>query len=290
MRRFTAAIFVILLFAAFPLQADDPVNAPQRYRLSFGAGEGDAVNATTAFEIAIDVRTGEGAPKPVAFSTANREEEQYSERVLTANAKGPTALRRHYSLYSDKDVDSDSKEKVDTSLQGRTFTIRRVNGKVVVAPAKGIPAKHIEHLKDALDNTATRQFYPNRPLAVGDTWAMDVKEIAKAFPGASKAVVHGKLEEITTYRGLQCARVHAELIVEGKLAGTPATMKMNLSGELMQSLEPQRAISISLAGPITIAGTGKVDGILLIMTGQGSGTLKYEMSEIAGKPLPAAEG
>ena len=250
------------------------------YTLKANATVGDRESDSSLFDLDLTIATPDGKP---LLHTGSIEKERYEESTLAAEKGAPLALRRTYQVASDQDIDhATGKSTTDTSLQGVTVTVRRVNDKVVVTAENGpLSQKNQDKLKDALDNMS-REVYPDHPVSPGDTWTNPLPSFQKSVAGAESASCTGTFVDIEQAAGYQCARLHFVIVAIGKVPNTPATMKLEIAGDVLHAIAPQCALSVHLSGPMTIEGAGKIQGVDMVMKGSGTMSLAVTALKFAG--------
>lgn len=259
---------------------------PPKYLLKESVAAGDVSEVETEFGMAMDTKAvfqGKTAP---AISISSRERQKYREEVLAAGSKGPSALRRTYSIAREAEKTPEGQKVRVLSLQGKTVVLKKAGSKTAVTVNKGkLSAEDRRELLDDL-NTAEGQFFADRPVAIGEEWEVDAARLASSFGDFgkdSRVAARGRLEEIVERHGIQCARVSIQLQVEGQPSAEPYRMSMDFRGELLHALDLQRTLSVQAAGPVTLR--GKQDGIQI--TGEGNAEFRWTHRpvKVAGKPV-----
>jgi hypothetical protein len=165
--------------------------------------------------------------------------------------------------------------RTDKAMHGRKVTLFTKDGQLVREGADGLGEKDLKGL--TLNNVEGR-FFPDKPVAVGDTW--EIKgDAVRDFLGSSEEIkdasLKSKLTSIKEIDKRRCAVINATLEMSGKapneigftgkmdveivvwiergyLLSAKGKGKMTLKGENDQ-------FSMSGEGPITIETTNKID-------------------------------
>jgi hypothetical protein len=266
--------------------------AQQKYRLRSVEQVGDLSRFESAMEMSIDMKLRAGDQPVPGLKFGNREVETYSEEILSVDPKGPSGLRRVYSVSRSTETDPTgvAKEKV-SSLQGKTVAIRRRGGKVVVTSTPGkLAPEDQKPLLDDLDNDEAALF-PNRDVAPGDEWTVDPRMAARIFDGVETAAVRCRFEEVTEYAGHQCARLRLAIDLVGHLEGMPGLLTMKLAGDGYYALDLERPLALDLAGTFTMEGKSTENGTTVVYTGDGTFRAKEttQWLKIGGKPITSKE-
>jgi len=288
-RRFPLASLSLLLSVS--LLATGAVYAQQKQQLREVVAVGDTAVVESSLDLNLQVggTAGELEIPPLKF--ASREREKYTQAVLAAGKEGATAIRRVYEISRGVETDPTGRQEVKTSsLQGKTVVVKRVGGKVVVTPAKGkLSAEDHKNLLSALDDSGL-DFYPENEVTPGEEWTLNPQLAMGILPGADKATVKGRFEEVMPYAGRSCARIHMTVMVEGTNEEFGGTLTMNLTGDVYLALDIQRTIAMELSGPVTLKGESKQEGQVIALNGDGRMTVKERRQwlKLAGKPVPKA--
>lgn len=278
------AVLALGAWAAAPAQEA----AEQRFLLREASAAGDVSEVESTFSMVMDTKAVVEGKSVPSITLSSRERQKYREEVLSADAKGPTGVRRTYTIAREAEKTPEGEKVRVLSLQGKTLVLKKVKGKSVLTLAKGklSPEDRAEVLDD-LDSDPS-QFFSDKPVAVGEEWEADPKQLAATFGnlGAeSKASLRARFEEIVQKDGHRCARVSIRLQVEGMPAGEKYRMTMDMGGELFHALDLNRTLSVQATGPMTLKGQdGGVD-----LTGEGTGEFRWTHRplKIAGKPVVA---
>ncbi|MFN3653626.1 MAG: hypothetical protein ACK47B_28945 [Armatimonadota bacterium] len=276
--------------AAVLLATGSAAQQPKKYTLKELVAAGDVSTNESVMAVSMDVTlSGSGLDLP-PIRYASREREKYTETILAADSKGPSALRRVYSIARVQETNEAGQPETRVlGRQGKTVTVRRSGGKTTVTVARGtLAAEERDELKGALEDSGFH-FFPPRALAVGEEWAVDPKAAQRLFQGATKAELTGRLVGIKPFAGRQCAHVAITLDLEAAEEGAPGPLKAQLTGDLYHALDLQRTLSARLRGPAGMTGTIDEDGVKGELNGQGTMELSWTSSwqKVAGKPVPA---
>jgi len=260
----------------------------QKYRLRDDDAVGDLSVTESSLSLRMDIQATANGQKSPTFQLANQGQEKYAQTVLALGKnRQPSAIRRTYTVARTVETEpGKSPQRKTLSVEGKTVTIRKSGGKVVVTVAKGkISAEDRKDLLDELE-ASEEEFFPKRDVAPGDTWTINSKQLAKAFGGAGRGTVRGRFIEVVSYAGRRCARIQIDLEVTTKAPGVPILMKLNLSGDAYHALDIQRTLAVTLAGPVTAKGQAREQGMTILFSGNGTVQMKMtaDWQKVGGKP------
>lgn len=266
-----AALRSLVFTLAVTAATTAPAFAQQKYRFRAALSAGDLSAVDSTMDLSLSTQVSANGAQAAELTFVKREHEKFSEEILAADPAGPSRIRRVYTLSRGLETDPDGKEKrIVSSLQGRTVTVQRRGGQVVVSCAQGrlAPADRKSVMK-ALDQFDSR-FFPDRDLAPGDEWTVDPQQWSDSFEGMSKVQVQCKFQDVVPYEGHPCAQIHITMDMSGQPAGTPAPMTMRLAGELYFATDLQRTLSIALSGPVNMSAQSRENGVALTIAGEGT--------------------
>jgi hypothetical protein len=165
-------------------------------------------------------------------------------------------------------------------LHGQTVVSRYTNGIWTRTLKNGVPTPEQE--RKLRDETADNTFYPDRAVAVGETWTVP-SERFKSLLGSgftSRGRMTCTLVRITELEGEKCAVIKANVEASGKrldpsnkegkiTAGLHGTIYHSLKDQLdvraelqgrikfeSQRTEGNHEVAITMSGPVTFSGTG----------------------------------
>jgi hypothetical protein len=276
-----AALALLLTLGAGSVLAQERV----RIREVSALGDVSEVEDTTDMSLTVRV-TVDGQEAPRA-EFVKREREKYVETVLGTASGRKARARRTYSISraAESGPEGKLKQRVST-VQGKTVTVRLVNGQATVTPSRGrIAPQDAAALKSDFSRAAGSVF-PDRELSVGEEWSVDPNALSAVFGEVDRAEVRGRFEEITEHGGYRCARMRLDVTVEGKASGSPFPITMKLAGQRFYALDLNRPIELDMSGPITLNGETKEGGRTIVLAGEG--TFKARQTarwlKVAGKP------
>jgi hypothetical protein len=164
------------------------------------------------------------------------------------------------------------KQPVPSGLAGKTLTLTRDGDKVTVDPQVD-PAAEKEVTNLFKDDT---NFFPKKPISVGDTWEIDPNEFKSMLPpgGQANGKASGKLLSVETVNGRQVADVEVNLSISAAVQGI--TMKFDMQGKGKVDVASGQPVEMEMKGPIKGSGRqqtpqGAVD---IAMDGNMSMTMK----------------
>jgi hypothetical protein len=265
--------------------------AQQKYQLKGSVAAGDLSSVDSSEDMSLTFTVKANGDDAGQFVLSKREREVYTEQTVAATAKGPSVLRRTYSVARGVDTDptTGQEHQRTSSLQGKTVVIRREGDVVKVSADKGqLAAADRKALHEALDHS-DMDLMPDHDVAPGDEWSVDPKFAASAFEGLDKADIKCRFVEVAQHAGRQCAHVQINLELTGEPEGSPGPITMKLSGDMYEPLDLHRSLGVDLNGPITLTGRQAKDGVTLFF--QGDGTMRIHETrrwlKVNGKAIAA---
>jgi hypothetical protein len=279
-RLFAASMAVLLALLA----AGTGALGGQAYRLKDGSAAGDVYTSDDTQQMDMNITAiAEGIEVPdLKFSM--REREKYTETSLYERGQD-WSIRRTYSIKRSFETTPDLEQKNEvSSLQGMTVTITSKAGKITITPAKGkLAAKDRQELLEELNDPEEMEFYPDRPVAVGEEWTITPRKLGPF----TKAEVKARFEEVIQFAGLRCARVSVAMTGELQAADFPGTATVEVKGSVYHALDLHRDVAYTMAGPFKIEGKQEQDGRTIEMRGTGTAAMKLTRVwlKVAGKPV-----
>jgi len=272
--RFRAARWISLSLCVGALAAAAAF-AQEKYRLRDTYAVGDLCVVDSSVDLDLELSVSAPGQEIHSLPMVTRSRENYREAVLATDARGPSGLRRSYTIARSVTLDPSLEErKAVLPLQGKTVTIQRKGGKVVVAVTPGkLALKEQQPLSRELDHP-DMEFFPDREVAVGEEWPIDPELMMRRFPGLERADAKYQFQEVVQYSGHPCARIHVTMEIAGQPpeAGTPLTAQ--LSGDLYHALDLKRTLAYDFSGPTTIKAEKDEHGISV--TVEGTGTMRVK--------------
>lgn len=264
----------------------------QKYRLRdrFAAGDLSSVDSAEDMSLTVSVRAnGEDVTQ---FIMGKREREVYEEQLVATDSRGPSVLRRTYSVARGVDADptTGQEHRRVSSLQGKTVVIRRDGDTVKVTADRGkLAPEDRRTLLEALDH-ADMDLMPDHDVAPGDEWSVDPRFAASSLEGVRKADIKCRFLEVAQHAGRQCAHIRVNIDLDSQPENSPGSITMKLSGDLYQALDLKRSFGVELSGPVTLTGREAKDGVTYFFSGEGSMRIKETRRwlKVNGKPVSAA--
>jgi hypothetical protein len=287
MSRASTALLAFLLVGG--VGAAKAVGAADRYRFEPRVSVGDVYEVTARRTQNVKIPAApEGDEAATGFVMTS--ETKTLREVLAERAGQATELRLTFLVAGMETTAADGK-KLGMSLPnaGRTFLLRKKNGKVVVTSADGKVDKATRQgFSNTLDLAGPIRF-PKVELAVGDDW--DVPGEENATTGTVERT-QAKFTGVTEEQGEPRARIQiskSTIISSGlPIPGVSSfSMTTRLEGHLQYSARRQRPIEMTLVGPTQMTGTTMKDGKEFPFTTSGETRETYEEKwiKIAGKPV-----
>jgi hypothetical protein len=246
-------------------------SAQQKYQLQNHYAVGDTGDTQSTMDMKLEISVDINGHKYPPMPYSSRQTEGYRQTVLGVDTAGKlAAIKRSYVAAHEVETDSDGKSKTTaSSLEGKTVTVRRVDGKVQVTSAAAIADKDRKDLMDALDNSSD-EIFPKRGIAIGEEWTVESKSLARSLGGADKATVKVKLQEVGPHAGYRCAHLKLNIDVVSHVPNSKMQMTMQLVGDAYQALDIDKPVTFDMSGPITIKGSEKEGDQISTYNGHGT--------------------
>jgi hypothetical protein len=138
-------------------------------------------------------------------------------------------------------------------LHGQTVVSRYVNGMWTRTLKNGVPTP--EQQRKLRDEPWDNTFYPDRAVAVGETWTVPSERFKSLFGSnfTSRGRMTCTLVRITELEGEKCAAITAKLEASGKrLDHEENKMTASLHGTIYHSLKDQLDLKAELQGKMKI--------------------------------------
>jgi len=234
---------------------------------------------------------GAEAQIPEPTKSGRHLRERYTETVLALDKEGQISqLQRLYSAARMQLTAGslDPPKNLVLGRQGKTVTLKRVNGKTLVTVANGkLSAAETKELALELDRAGGLNLFPDQEVSPDDEWDVEEARVIRAF-----GMEHGTLKvhfiEVKPFRGHPCARLSLDLQLEGKTAKGP--ISWNLEGTYYFAVDIQRTLYAKYSGPVSTMGVGKAEGHLADLAGEGIGEITVSRNlmkkgKLAPKPV-----
>jgi hypothetical protein len=262
-----------------------------KYRLHDRYSPGDTCTVDSSMDLStmMTVSVPGNGDQQLPFS--ERQRASYREKILEVGDKGPTAVRRTYSVARAVTTDPYLNEHTKvSSFQGKTITLRRTGGQVTMTAVAGKLAEvDRKELAGELSHSDL-DLFPDREVAPGDEWPVDTQDLASPFPGAHRAESKYQFVEAVPYAGHPCAKIHVTADLEGQVPNSDAPITIKLSGDLYHAIDVKRTLSADLSGPVTISGARTENGMTVRISGQGTMHIKEARHWLIVKGHPVAGG
>jgi hypothetical protein len=248
----------------------------QKYRLRDRYAAGDLQAVDSSFDLSLTVSVKANGEDSTQFILSKREREVYQEQTLAADARGLNGIRRTYTIVRGVDTDPTTGQEHQrvSSLQGKTVVVRREGDTVKVVVEKGtITPGDRKSLLQALDHP-DMELMPDHDVAPGEEWTVDPQFLASTLDDVQKADLRCRFLEVAQHAGRQCAHLQITIELIAQQAGSPAPIKMKLSGDLYQPLDLKRSLGVELSGPVTVTAQQASNGVTLFFQGEGTMRIK----------------
>ena len=233
-----------------------------RYPLRNVIAVGDRQLNDTTGEVSLTLTARSGNQEAPPIESTTRDREKYVEEVLAVQGNTVTRLRQQYLAARTFTTDPAGHHVLEpSSLDGKTLTIERKDGKVVISPASAkISAEDRKTLSQALDAIRI-PFLPEREAAIGEEWTVTASQVQTLFPQARAGTMQARFEEVMPYAGRECAHVRLTGEIELAVEGIPAPVKAELTGDLYHALDIQHPVALQFAGPLSVDAQIKQAGV-----------------------------
>jgi hypothetical protein len=154
--------------------------------------------------------------------------------------------------------------RTDKPMNGRKITVFMKDGQVAREGAEGLKEKE---LKDLTLNPMEAKFFPDKPVAVGDSWEIKgdaVKEFLGVSEEIKEATLKSKLTAVKEIDKRRCAVINATLEMSGK-APNDIAFNGKLDVEMVVWIERGYLLSAKGKGKVTLKGESEQ----FSMTGEG---------------------
>jgi hypothetical protein len=264
----------------------------RKFHLRAGYSPGDlcTVDSSTDLSLMLTVNVPGSGQGDQQFPVTERQRARYREKVLAVDQKGPSAIRRAYTIARSVTTDPYLNETTKvSSLQGKTVTVRRVADQVTVTAEPGKLSPEDEKSLAGELSHPEMEFFPDHDVAPGEEWPIDPHVMITLFPGMEKASARYRFQQVVTYAGHPCAQIHTTAEVQGQAPGTNVPMTIKLSGDTYRALDFQRIVEEDDTGPVTVEGQQDQNGVRIHLSGQGTMRVKetHHWLQVNGKSVAA---
>lgn len=255
-RTFLPLALAVAFFCAAPAWSAD-------YQLKKnGLKVGDTVNEVSGMSGGADLVLTIQGQEIKGKLTMDKRKQQVS-RITAVDGSGVTGVesevkedRQKQSMtINGKDQNSEKNEPLhETSL-----IARKADGKWSSELKSGTPTDEQAKALAKLKYFESDEFFEDKPVAVGQSWAVPPERLAKAFSDSLAGKVSGamqcKFERVEDLDGRPCAVIAVEIKVTGNLPDQPeANLTMEMKGTI------HRALELNYDAQVTLDGTMKLDG------------------------------
>jgi hypothetical protein len=276
----SALLATVLTAAALEAQGRHPL------RHTIAVGDRSIIEAISDTTLRLEASADGQAAPPIEATTRFRE--KYVEEVLALSGKAPAALRHQYLVARTSTPDPMGNPVVETSsLQGKTFTIKRQGGKVMISPPGAkLTADDRKRLMRTLEQIRI-PFLPDREASINDEWPIDPDQAKLFFPQARTAALKARFEEVKPHAGYECARIRVTGDLDLTVEGIPGPVKAQITGDVYHALSIQRPVAIEFTAPLAVSTRTQQNGRSISITGEGTLTAKVliEWQKVAGKTV-----
>jgi hypothetical protein len=287
MQRQPAARWLTVTLVVTSLAATAAV-AQQKYRLRDTYSVGDHCTVESIVDANFNVSASAQGENALPVTVINRDRRKYNEVILAIDKKGPSSVRRVYTLA--RGVRSDLfGNPVDrgSSLQGKTVVLRRQGTAVTVKPVRGklSPEDKAQLMRELAYSDL--EAFPDREVAPGDEWTLDPRLAAQMHPGMQRTEIRYRFQEVVPYAGRSCARIHVTMDISGQPRNMPLPITLKLEGDIYHALDLKRTVALEYSGPMTAQGDTAPSGIRVSINGQGTMRVKEtrQWLKVRGKPV-----
>ena len=201
------------------------------------------------------------AGQKISENTLEVETRRHRDEVLEVDGPAPVRVRRTIEEWSESKEKGGETVKAVKKLQGKTIVLKRTaDGGIVFEGAEGVPAGELRKQRPRPD--VLFGAFPAEPIAVGQEWGIEEKELLKEFGEddaatftAAKGVA--KLEKIEDHKGARCAVILVSVKASGTIKGQDA-LKSAFDIRARVWMDIARGRVLTMKGE----GEGKIEGTL----------------------------
>lgn len=238
-------MFRFLIVVALLLQ--EPV--PQKVELRVRPVQGDKLETFATWSHSFRGTLGE---EPVAFSTRGGQRLVIEMSGVEKGALTRKTVNVVDSYIETKDVQTNKYIRKDDAVQGRTITISMAGGREQRTGGDGVPEPELKAL--AFVDPLTR-LYPDKAVAVGDSWDISGDGLKQFFPGGdfTDGRILVTLREVRDVDGRKCALLATKYDVSGKMPDG-VSRQLELSGTLTVWIERGYILAMTQSGRLKTTG------------------------------------
>lgn len=220
-----------------------------KVELKFRPVEGDKLEVTDSWTHAFRGKLGD---EPLATSTRGGGRYIVDFARVENGVLSRKAVQVADSYIETQDVQTGKYIRKDRPLHGRTVTVERRGGRESHGALEGVPEAELKTV--SLDDPLMR-LYPDKPVAVGDTWEISGEGLKKFFPAGdfTKGQIVVNLREIKEVEGRRCALLITNYDVSGQAAGG-VTRELRLQGTLTVWIDRGYILAMSQSGRLKTSG------------------------------------
>lgn len=235
---------LLILLALVPQEP-----AKEKFDIRVRPAEGDRLEVVDKWTHTFHGRLGE---EPVTFSTRG------GRRLIVEMAKvdGGRLIRKAVKVedayIEQQDTNTGKFVRKDEAIHGRTATIERRDGREERTGLDGVPEGDQRTL--GLEDPLTR-LYPDKPVAIGDTWEIAGEGLKKFFPAGdfTEGRIVVSLRDVKDVNGRRCALLGTNYDVSSKDADG-AARELRLTGTLTVWLDRGYILEMAQSGRMKTSG------------------------------------
>jgi hypothetical protein len=184
-------------------------------------------------------------------------------KVTTVDGSGVSGVDTEIKQATEKQSmtinDKEQKTEKNDPLHETSVSATKVDGKWTNQLKGGAPTAEQEKELPKMRYFQSDEFFEDRPVAVGQSWAVPPDRLAKTYSTSLAGNVVGtmqcKFERVEEFNGRSCAVIAVALKITGNLPNQPeASMTMDLKGTIHRVLELNYDAKVTLNGTMTVDG------------------------------------
>ncbi len=225
----------------------DPSTA--KIELKFRPVEGDKIEISDSWTHAFRGKLGD---EPLLTSTRGGGRNIVEMARVENGVLSRKVVKVADSYIETQDPQTSKYIRKDQPLNGRTVTVERKGGREVYGALQGVSEADLKAI--SIDDPLTR-LYPDKPVAVGDTWEISGEGLKKFFPAGdfTKGQIVVTLRDIKEIDGRRCALLVTNYDVSGQ-AADGVTRELRLQGTLTVWIDRGYILAMSQSGRLKTSG------------------------------------
>src|SRR5688572_29473493 len=190
--------------------------------------------------------------EPVSFATRGGQRLVVEMSGVEKGSLARKTVKVVDSYVETKDMQTSKYIRKDDAVLGRTVTITMKDGREERTGGDGVPEQELKAL--TFVDPLTR-LYPDKPVAVGDSWDISGEGLKLFFPGGdfTDGRILVSLREIREYEGRKCAFLSTKYDVSGTMPDG-VSRQLELTGTLIVWIERGYILVMTQSGRLKTSG------------------------------------